>query len=351
MSFSTVDLTHETGRREFGLRFAQMIQHGEHLAADALLRDLLQKLPAELSALCLSLPADAVQVKGWEQLALRTAAAATQAGGVTAIGVDLTSQPVELDANGCRVPQLETNYYTDEAFAFSRSSRDKILEQCGPDGSPWQGRFADIDRTLTICGLDALNEKILRGEARAAANGRDADQADYAVILLAEWFRHLRFHQAALRGLEGYGTIGAIPLLVGTNDVGPRLEAVYYPHKAANIVLPEPSTIDADAALKAEAYARQTDKDIEMLQNTRAHLLGSQWEGDQSGYEAAEAYAKREENISFRHSPAMQEFGYCHELSEDEFELYMQAYREQREAYRTKSPLPVARPTRRLDGR
>lgn len=350
MSFSTVDLMHETGRREFDLRLAQMIRDGEHLAADALLHDLLQTLPTELSALCLSLPADAVQVRGWEQLALRATAAAAQAGDVTAIGVDLTSQPVERDANGCRVQQLETNYYTDEAFAFSRSSRDEILEQCGPDGSPWQGRFADIDRTLTVCGLDALNEKILQGEARAAASGRDADQADYAVVLLAEWVRHLRFHQAALRGLEEYGTLGAIPLLVGTNDVGPRLEAVYYPHKAVDIVLPEPSATDANAALKAAAHARQTDKDIEMLRNTRAHLLGSQWKGNRSGYEAAEAYAKREENISFRHSPAMQTFGYCHELSEDEFELYVQAYREQREAYRTRSPLPVARPTRRPAG-
>jgi hypothetical protein len=327
----------ETGRGRFDRHFAQLIRDGDLAAADALLSGLLAERPSPLAEICFALPAETVELDGWAQLAVRVEEISANGETVTAVGVDLTSHSDAVDASGWRVQKLETNYYTDAAFPFSSSSRDEILAGSGPEGSEWQGHFAEIDAAVSITGLNRLNDALAEASARGATGPS---------VALAEWFRHLRFHQAASRGLERHGTPRAIPLLVGSNEIGPWVEAVYYPSKAASVAVQRRVAARPDRQRMAEAYARQTEADVSLLRGTRSELLSSRWKRDPAGFEIAARYAMQYEDVHFRHSPAMNQFAHCHLLPDGEFELYVEAYRQQREAYRTGSPLPTSKPAR-----
>ena len=308
-----------------------LIRTGAHDEADALLEGLFVRRPSELGDLCLNLPESAVVIHGWDELAQRLQTLSVQIGSITAVGVDLTSQVSGQQGHGWREQMLETNYYTDLPFCFSQATPDEILAHSGPEGSAWQGHFVEIDRILSVQGLNQVNTRL------TAEN-----QTDEVSLRAGEWFRHLRFHQAAKRGMAARGE--GLPLLVGTNEVGPWIEAVYFPASRQSFAGPSQEAQDTETRQKAQNYAQQTERDVAVLLGTRARLLKLRNQGDED-YGVALEYARRHENVHYRHSPAMQQFGYCDTLPDAEFRLYIQAYREQQEAYRTGKPLPTTKPT------
>lgn len=317
---------------KFDKQLRSLIRGGKHEEADKLLANLLAQSSDPLAETCLNIPPDSVQIIGWVELGKKVASISHKSVSITAVGVDLSSQSPGTDDQGWTIQAVETSYYSDRVFKFSGSSAARILRYSTPQGSLWQGHFEDIDQCLQVRGLNELNSHLSQW---APWEGQEA-------VVLANWFRHLRFHQAAMRGIASQSAL-RVPLLVGTNEVGPWIEALYTPAQI-EITHPSAKTLAESERRGALKYAEYTEYEIDLLKGGRDRMM-SLFRNEKSEFAVAEWHFKYHEDVHYRHSPAMQSFAFSFELSDLDFELYCEAYRQQREAYRTGARLPVAKPT------
>ncbi|MFM5893553.1 MAG: hypothetical protein ACKOQM_03865 [Novosphingobium sp.] len=83
------------------------------------------------------------------------------------------------DAEGRLQPYLETAYYNDDAFPFSQSSRDDLLEGYSSEGCTWGGDCQATDTALAVHGIDDLYGALAILEADLLAS----DEPDEAGLL------------------------------------------------------------------------------------------------------------------------------------------------------------------------
>jgi hypothetical protein len=225
---------------EYGRAVADLIRAERHdLAEDMLMFDL-SSLSAPLAKLCLETRTDPVELTNWtvlQQMIFRP----TRSGDLcTAVTMDLSNyalhpqeKPEELVE-----PTVEVGFLTDSSFPFSTSSREEILAQNETYGVPWHGYYefttamiSELGTLMSVVGLARLNSAVELDKARYARSraGQPGVPADYVAYRLAEWLRALRYHKAVKRYLDQEGLARRIPVIVGSHDVGPFLEAVYYP--------------------------------------------------------------------------------------------------------------------------
>ena len=74
------------------------------------------------------------------------------------------------DAQGHLPPCLETSYFNDDAFPFSQSTRETLLEGYSYDGCTWSGDPEATDTALTLAGVDDLNGALAALEAKLLAD-------------------------------------------------------------------------------------------------------------------------------------------------------------------------------------
>lgn len=177
-------------------------------------------------------PAD-VTVTGWEDIASRLERLDAAGFPVTAIGIDF-SDPGHIglapDPSGLMPPHIETHFYTDEAWAFSRCDRAGLLMGYEGGTARWAGSFADVDDTIAIEGLDDLYGAVFALEHRRRAPGNITDTEHRAYMLGASYIAvlvHLAVRDTALR----HGLPRPLAVLVGSNESYPFFDA---PVMAAN---------------------------------------------------------------------------------------------------------------------
>jgi hypothetical protein len=78
------------------------------------------------------------------------------------------------DAEGRLKPHLETSYYTDNAYPFSQSGRDDLLEGYSFYGCTWSGDCEATDNALSLHGIDDLHGALAMLEERLL----DSDEPD-----------------------------------------------------------------------------------------------------------------------------------------------------------------------------
>ena len=74
------------------------------------------------------------------------------------------------DAQGHLPPFLETSYFNDDAFPFSQSTRETLLEGYSYDGCTWSGDPEATDTALSLAGIDDLNGALAALEAKLLAD-------------------------------------------------------------------------------------------------------------------------------------------------------------------------------------
>ena len=352
MSLDLSTITEEEERRAFDARLASLIRSHRHEEAEALLVPLLRASGGEISTLCLELGVDAVRVSGWE--AFNTRIEVVSAGGkpVTAVGVDISDQGDAVDANGLREQTVEVSYYTDASgFAFSTATRDAILAASERGTAPWVGAFEEIDASLSVHGLAALHDALLRHPALVWRHARsDEEIRSNAGSHLGGWFRHLRVHQAVKRGLEEHGLARAIPLIAGTNEVPPYFCAIYYPAKIVDFRLAAAESIEATRQANRAAYARITEEQIARWREQRDAIRSWSARTNPDKRRTYIAYVEAAEDALRRGTP-IAAFGHGHALSDAQFERMIQAWRHHRDPQAPPPPAPPAGMVRRLFGR
>jgi hypothetical protein len=341
------------GRRAFEARMAALIRADRHDEAEALLTPLLRATGTEVSAICLGLNADAVQVAGWDACSTRIEVISTKGEAVTALGIDITDQGDAVDANGLREQLLETSYYTDRSgFAFSTAGRDAVLAASERGTAPWVGSFEDIDASLSVPGLAGLYNALLQHPTLLWTHLKtDEERRANAGAFLGAWFRHLRVHQAVKRGLEQHGLARLIPVIVGTNEVPPYFSAIYYPTKTVDRRAAAAESIEASRQAGLAAYARITEEQIARWREQRDAIRSWSPRVNPDKRRTYIEYVEASENLLRRDTP-LAAFGHGHTLSDTEFERMILAYRHHRHPDAPPPP-PAAPPSlaRRLFGR
>lgn len=181
-----------------------------------------------IAKLTAATPVSAVRLLGWEDLGPAFERHDQPGAPVTAISVDI-SAPVALpepdDKNAAyREPDLETLFFTDESFAFSRASRDDIREAYGPSAGAWRGAFEDASGDLMVRGLGGLYGEVLTYE-RMKRDGEALTPADHDAWALGSAFVAVRLHQAIHAVIEGRGLPRPVTVLVGSNEAFPQFDA------------------------------------------------------------------------------------------------------------------------------
>jgi hypothetical protein len=128
------------------------------------------------------------------------------------------------DAAGRLSPHIELGYYTDDAFPFSRSGRDDLLEGYSYHGCTWTGDCEATDSALLVGGIDDLHGALALLEARLLADDQPDADGIRAGSLGACLLSVLLF-QAVRDRIAKDGLPRPLCVLAGSNGVYPYFDA------------------------------------------------------------------------------------------------------------------------------
>ncbi len=319
------------GRRAVGSEIAALLRKHDWEATERLLSERLTGYPGPIATACRGIAGDQVTLDGWEEVDADLVDLCRRGRGVTAIGLDLSNYS---DADGPtwwdQEPIVEFAAFTDEVFPFSESRRQDLLDLSETFPAPWIGQpLGEETAHLTVTGLRALNGALLHRSSvepwRPKASGRLADEsvAEY----LGWWWLHLRFHQAVARDLEKRGLALAVPVLVGTHDVGPWLQTVHVvdrvsDHEAAT------ERILAERAQHAHVWrAAQADEVVGDLRELRAKVRSYGFFTRGPERKQAEAAAAAKVAVAFASAGLLEPSRPIGQMGDKEFERLLEMLR------------------------
>ncbi len=201
-------------------------------AGDAVekLRALLEPYAGEgriLPARFLTIQSSDLALSGWEQLGDVIVRNDRDGWPITALSIAF-GWPGEVlplpDERGLLRPLVETSYFTDEAYPFSQSRRDDLLEGYSYHGCTWAADCAATDTVLTLEGIDDLHGALAALEADLLASETPDEEAIRAGSLGACLLSALLF-QAVDARIKQDGLPRPLCVLAGSNGVYPYFDA------------------------------------------------------------------------------------------------------------------------------
>lgn len=258
-----VQFSTDEGEKDYVQGVADLIRAERHdLAEDTLIAGL-ASLHVPLAELCLETRTNLVELTQWDTLQQMIFRPLDSDGLCTAVGLDLSNYGNQRITPGEGVePIVEVKFYSDESFPFSVKSRDEILAENAIDGAvPWHGSRDDYATfEMDVVGLARLNsaveidkaQRVPRTWPSSPTPGPAPAPANYVAFRLAQWLLSLRYHRAVKHHLDREGLARHLPVIVGSHDAGPFIEAVYYAAPSRE------STEEAEARMAAawEAQCR-----------------------------------------------------------------------------------------------
>ena len=130
----------------------------------------------------------------------------------------------EPDADGRLRPYLETSYFSDNAYPFSQSLRDDLLEGYSFYGCSWSGDAEASDTAVFVEGIDDLHGALARLEARLLASDEPDEDAIRAGSLGACLLSALLV-QAVGERIARDGLPRPLCVMAGSNGVYPYFDA------------------------------------------------------------------------------------------------------------------------------
>lgn len=160
------------------------------------------------------------------------------------------------DAEGRLSPLIETGYYTDDAFPFSQSSREDLLEGYSFHGCTWTGDCEATDTALWLTGIDDLHGALAGLEARLLASDEPDEDGIRAGSLGACLLSVLLFQAVDERIVES-GLPRALCVMAGSNGVYPYFDAPVagFPEEARKAAEAAEDEVVVDAGIPAPRYS------------------------------------------------------------------------------------------------
>lgn len=128
------------------------------------------------------------------------------------------------DAEGCLTPLVETAYFTDEAFPFSQSAREDLLDGYSYHGCTWADQSAATDNALTLSGIDDLHGALAALEIRLL-NSEAPDDEEIRAGSLGACLLSALLVQVVTERVQTDGLPRPLCVLAGSNGVYPYFDA------------------------------------------------------------------------------------------------------------------------------
>jgi hypothetical protein len=214
-----------------------------------------------------------VVLHGWDEVDADLVDLCRRDRGVTAIGLHLSNYSDEQgQAWWDKEPVVELAAYTDAVYPFSQSRRQDLMDLSETYPAPWTDQaLGEESAHLTVTGLRAVNGALLHHASVEPwnPNGQRGLSNEAVAEYLGWWFMHLRFHQVVARDLDARGLAFAIPVLVGTHDVGPWVQAVHVPAVVSDHEARSEEILQERVRMGPAAREAQTEESVRDLRAAR----------------------------------------------------------------------------------
>ena len=171
-------------------------------------------------------PAD-LTFAGWDSLGTAIARHDRPGRPITALSIAFGwagEEVPEPDDKGRLQPYLETAYFNDDAFPFSQSSREDLLEGYSSEGCSWGGDCQAADTALAVHGIDDLYGALAALEAFLLASDEPDETGLLAGSIGACLLSALLIEAVKLQIARG-GLPRALCVTAGSNGVYPYFDA------------------------------------------------------------------------------------------------------------------------------
>ncbi|MFM5916639.1 MAG: hypothetical protein ACKOOL_03795 [Novosphingobium sp.] len=128
------------------------------------------------------------------------------------------------DAEGRLQPHIETAYYTDDAFPFSQSSRDDLLEGYSSEGCTWGGDCEAADTALAVHGIDDLYGALAALEAELLSSD-EPDETGLLAGSIGACLLSALLIEAVKGQVARHGLPRPLCVTAGSNGVYPYFDA------------------------------------------------------------------------------------------------------------------------------
>ncbi len=207
----------------------------------------------------MTVTADELTLGGWEALSDAMRRHDRPGRPITALSVtfgwpgDDVPKP---DAEGRLSPVIETSYYTDDAFPFSQSSREDLLDGYSYHGCTWTGDCEATDTALWLTGIDDLHGALAQLEARLLASDEPDAEGIRAGSIGACLLSALLFQVVDARIALG-GMARPLCVMAGSNGVYPYFDAPVagFPEDARKAAEAADDEATLDAGVPAPRYS------------------------------------------------------------------------------------------------
>lgn len=146
---------------------------------------------------------------------------------VTAIAISFGwpgEEPPVPDAEGRLNPLIETAYFTDDAFPFSASGREDLLDGYSFHGCTWADDHEATENTVSLGGIDDLHGALALLEARLLASD-DPDPDEIRAGSLGACLLSVLLFQAVGERIARDGLPRPLCVMAGSNGVYPYFDA------------------------------------------------------------------------------------------------------------------------------
>lgn len=215
---------------EFRRSIENRLREGQPDTAIERLRALLEPYSGEGRAVperFLTVTANDLSLGGWDGLADAIQRHGRFGCPVTALSIAFgwpgEAVPVP-DAQGWLRPYLETSYFTDDAFPFSQSGRDDLLDGYSTHGCTWAADCEGTDHALSLEGIDDLHGALAGLEARLLASS-EPDEDGIRAGSLGACLLSVLLYQAVRDRIARDGLPRPLCVMAGSNGVYPYFDA------------------------------------------------------------------------------------------------------------------------------
>lgn len=215
---------------EFRRSIESGLRRGRADESVAKLRELIEPFAGEgriLPARFLTVDSADLALRGWEELGDRIRRYDRPGRLVSAISIAFgwpgedVPQP---DAEGRVSPLVEVGYYNDDAFPFSRSGREDLLDGYSFHGCTWGDDCVGTDTALVLEGISDLHGALAALEARLLAQD-EPDPDEICAGSLGACLLSALLYQAVSDKVAEQGLPRPLCVMAGSNGVYPYFDA------------------------------------------------------------------------------------------------------------------------------
>ncbi|MFM5907651.1 MAG: hypothetical protein ACKOPO_08710 [Novosphingobium sp.] len=227
MDAITIDGLHEDAFRQ---SIEDLLRRGLANEAASRLRSLLEPYTGEgevFPARFLSVSPEDIEITGWQELDEGLAKFDRPETPVTAICLsfgDPEGRGIAPDGAGLLSLTVETSYFSDEAFPFSESDRNDLLDGYSAFGCQWAGDCEGVDHAIAFRGADDLYGSLAGLEQRLLSS-HNPEPEEIRAGTIASCYLSVLFHLALRESMARRRLGRPLCVLTANNGVYPSFDA------------------------------------------------------------------------------------------------------------------------------